>query len=558
MQLGTSKQKMTYFKPGVGMFGYGKYEHQAKGVQADLYARAFVLKNKDQYLAIVSAEFLSCTISIKQEVLKNLKAHFNKPIFTQHNLNIHGNHTHSAAGGYAHYPFYNFSTSGFCPSVFKTYSQAITKSIIEAFNEVEDIKVTSQKSEFDQSVPVAFNRALKAYNANKDVKQLAADQEHLAINRTMQQLVFKDGQNKLKGLLNFFGVHTTCLGNDQYKISPDSKGFAAVQIEEKYGVVAGFSQSACGDVSPHFSNQNNQLKTPFSELNDAYDKPKINGAYQFELASKMLQGNLNERSLKASFDCYTQFFDLTNIKIDEKYKADSTAQTYSAALGLSFFKGTNDGRGADGIIGILLGFLVTVVHFLQSIFGSDQLKEETQDLKKHHTSKNIVMQTSQRKVLGAQNFGRIPKGLDKMVDVMIDHYKNGSLKDYPLTPDVLPMQLIKIGDLALACLPGEITITAAKRLKASIQSKLNDCNEVWVISYSNAYSGYVTTPEEYRQQTYEGGHTLFGENTLGAYQTCFDYLVKQLNLPPEERVENGVHPPVFDAEVIAKRTNSNF
>jgi neutral ceramidase len=34
-----------------------------------------------------------------------------------------------------------------------------------------------------------------------------------------------------------------------------------------------------------------------------------------------------------------------------------------------------------------------------------------------------------------------------------------------------------------------------------------------VVSVSNGYTGYCTTPEEYGVQRYEGGHTLYGPNT---------------------------------------------
>ena len=39
------------------------------------------------------------------------------------------------------------------------------------------------------------------------------------------------------------------------------------------------------------------------------------------------------------------------------------------------------------------------------------------------------------------------------------------------------------------------------------------CRYQAVSSLANEYSGYVATPEEYRRQHYEGGHTLYGPNT---------------------------------------------
>tara|TARA_B100000809_G_scaffold31055_1_gene27000 strand:+ start:113 stop:742 length:630 start_codon:yes stop_codon:yes gene_type:complete len=46
--------------------------------------------------------------------------------------------------------------------------------------------------------------------------------------------------------------------------------------------------------------------------------------------------------------------------------------------------------------------------------------------------------------------------------------------------------------------------------------------------YSNGYAGYITTPEEYSLQQYEGGHTLHGQWTLPAYQQIANYLATML------------------------------
>jgi len=49
-----------------------------------------------------------------------------------------------------------------------------------------------------------------------------------------------------------------------------------------------------------------------------------------------------------------------------------------------------------------------------------------------------------------------------------------------------------------------------------------------IAGYSNGYAGYVTTPEEYRLQQYEGGHTLHGQWTLAAYLQTVTLLAKAL------------------------------
>jgi neutral ceramidase len=58
--------------------------------------------------------------------------------------------------------------------------------------------------------------------------------------------------------------------------------------------------------------------------------------------------------------------------------------------------------------------------------------------------------------------------------------------------------------------------------------------QVLICTYCNDYMGYVTTHEEYQQQAYEGGHTIYGQWTLAAFQTRFAALAGEL-LKPEAR-----------------------
>jgi hypothetical protein len=95
----------------------------------------------------------------------------------------------------------------------------------------------------------------------------------------------------------------------------------------------------------------------------------------------------------------------------------------------------------------------------------------------------------------------------------------------PMVPNVVPIQLLKLGTLVIAGIPGEITTIAARRLKIQLGSVFGAAmKHVAVCGYSNAYSGYVTTPEEYDSQQYEGASTLYGPHTLAAYLQEFKKL----------------------------------
>ncbi len=94
------------------------------------------------------------------------------------------------------------------------------------------------------------------------------------------------------------------------------------------------------------------------------------------------------------------------------------------------------------------------------------------------------------------------------------------MKPYPWCPEVLPLQLIRIGQLYLEAGAEEYTIDAGLRIRRTVAAGPGvPLENVLVHGYANAYSQYVTTPEEYDAQHYEGAFTLFGRYTLpAAYQ----------------------------------------
>ena len=92
-----------------------------------------------------------------------------------------------------------------------------------------------------------------------------------------------------------------------------------------------------------------------------------------------------------------------------------------------------------------------------------------------------------------------------------------SIVDAPLVPHVVPLQVAMIGTLALAIVPFELTTVAGRRLKSRMKTILGaNASHVALVGYANDYAFYVTTPEEYAKQHYEGASTLYGPHTLAA------------------------------------------
>jgi neutral ceramidase len=81
-------------------------------------------------------------------------------------------------------------------------------------------------------------------------------------------------------------------------------------------------------------------------------------------------------------------------------------------------------------------------------------------------------------------------------------------------PDEVPLGIYRIGTLVLATLPGEFTSMMGERIRKAIATATGAAAErVLLIGLANGHLSYVTTPEEYDAQHYEGASNLYGPAT---------------------------------------------
>ena len=160
IRIGLCKEDMTAFIPGIGMMGYGQPHNLVQGVATRLWARVMVLENNGQRFILAHLEQAFVTIAIKEEVLHQL--HLLHPDWRigQENLVITAQHTHSAPGGYGHYPFYNFTIPGFQTRVFNKVTSAVVSAIEEASKNLVEAHSYYGKHQIHESVEIAFNRSI--------------------------------------------------------------------------------------------------------------------------------------------------------------------------------------------------------------------------------------------------------------------------------------------------------------------------------------------------------------------------------------------------------------
>lgn len=125
---------------------------------------------------------------------------------------------------------------------------------------------------------------------------------------------------------------------------------------------------------------------------------------------------------------------------------------------------------------------------------------------------------------------------------------------YQWAPDIIPTQLLRIGDVVIVGLPAEFTTMSGRRVRDAVTKAFADKGQtvkVALAGLSNTYSNYVATYEEYQIQRYEAGSTMYGPHTLQAYVQQFTYLAN--NMVTKTRVASGPDfPNLLKDEITLK------
>ncbi len=93
-------------------------------------------------------------------------------------------------------------------------------------------------------------------------------------------------------------------------------------------------------------------------------------------------------------------------------------------------------------------------------------------------------------------------------------------------PPAVPLSVLRVGTGAIAAVPGEATKEAGARLGDAVLRELRPVgvDRVVIAGLAGDYIQYVTTPEEYGAQSYEGATTLYGRNEGTFLQERFSEL----------------------------------
>ncbi|GAA3341589.1 ceramidase CerN [Amorphoplanes nipponensis] len=509
-QVGAGIADITAGVAEVGMLGYADPAQTTAGLASRLWSRAFVVADgAGGRVAFVSAEIDFVTTAVQVEVLQRLRARYGAT-YTDQNVVLTATHTHSGPGGFDDHILYNLTTLGFEAPVFEAIVAGIVRSIDAAH---ADLAPGAVKIAEGTLTGANVNRSIEPFNANP-----AADRARFpgAVDTRMTVLRFEQAGRPI-GLLDFFATHGTSMTQHNHLISADNKGYAAHVIEEEVqGVdwahrgdfVAAFAQTNAGDMSPNLRGGGAQGPT-----DDEFANTRIIGRLQADKARQLFDGATEV--LSGPIVARGRYVDFSAVPVAGAYTPDGQAhRTCPGALGQNFTAGAEDGPGPDIV---------------------DEGDLNTNPLL---LVAGIVVNPTPAAVRACQ----APK----------DVFLGTGSQNPPWTPQVMPLQVLRIGQLALTTAPGEFTIVAGQRVRDAVDAQLAGVTTHQILAgYANAYAGYVATPEEYDLQHYEGAATHFGRYTQSAYAQELAKLAAAVR--DGQATPSAVQPPSLTRNRISVR-----
>jgi len=545
-RVGVARRDITVFEPEMTMLGWGLQRNRIHGVTLPVMVRAMVIRRAGRALAYLCTDQCFAAPGVRAAVIERLRARG----FGHHNLCWTATHTHSAPSGYCQYALHIGVNFGFSPMVF----DALVERLVEAVEAADDSSVEASlrvgEAQIPEDEPVAFNRALVSWRNNPEARTSAA------VSRTTVTLRADDRAGRCIGLINWFAVHGTSVHSDNTRVHADNKGYAAAFTEAEAArrpdvrseFVAIFAQEAAGDISPNDRwSTRRWLRVGRGATDD--ESARINGRIQSRWALKAWSAAEGAAPLDGPLAGGMRRTDFRGLAIDPEYTGRSDCRTSIGILGAAMAGGTAEGPGPLrpllpmlGVGSRLAGLHATArgrpadpkLPFLELGLGADG-----------HLFGRLPIRAAMRWV----------GPLEPMFAFAAAAEKAGELGHGPWAPQILPVQIIRIGSLAIVALPVEPTTVSGARIRETARAALGpEITRVIVNGYANAYSGYVTTPEEYRVQRYEGAYTLFGPWTLPAYRMAVRELAADyLSFEGTDAVPGPLPPPVDRDALIRQR-----
>ena len=563
------------------------------GIHTRLYSRAFVVESpcNGKRVVYVSDDHTFSTALVRQEVLKRLAA---DPELAEHytgdNVMLSATHTHAAGGGYgdpkvlpnapAPVPqtgddVYNyvqslvFSTSPFDADNTEAIVDGITRSIKRAH---QNLEAHPQTGRINLSIGELLNanrsRDMPAYVQNSPAERAQYINDagnEIDVTKRFLQLSFVRDNGSPVGVINWFGVHPTAMGNHSRMISSDTKGDASLGFERLMGTryvaddsamaepgadnfVAAFAQTDEGNAVPDLfifdadtdGNDGPGQGVPYRlrlgtdedyDFSDEYyarGLPKASRIFGMKQLAQAIRQFGEGTALRGPVDYRLFHVDMSAIEVtDDDVIRDSTFADLPAALYPEQRATCTGAVGAGKFVGGANGPVFGAAGFTCQDTAPVDIED---DIRNHYNG--LFNGTNSIYVQVEGNYLEVPvngvalytamtpvlcttTALQPQFDCQAEKVVFTEFGGEPA-----PFQLFRIGNLAILGLPWEVTTMAGRRLRRTLLEALSPVgvDTVVISGLTNAYLDYMTTREEYSAQMYEGASTDFGPWQLAAAQ----------------------------------------
>lgn len=489
--------------PGIPM-NYSIGGKLSRGFWTRLYVRAVYLQDKNaKAIVLVSCDLPHIPNGLGDRVAELVSEQAPIDHLGRAQIVLAATHTHHGPENFFSDGLYNAfpsPRSGFDPQLFEFLAHKITGAILEAF----DDRTPSVKVRYRQARLERFfrNRSLGAFLRNGEAGAflagnaalpgdclLAEDQTDERACRAVRALVeiveFVDAGNQVIASTVFLAAHPTVLSSQTEVFTGDLFEATSTLLEQKrLGACASYSppvvalfNGAQGDASVTWRRRDRyellntdpvparlglavQLARFICGADpgigavgpDVYVDPRID--FQFEWLP--LEKPLHAVTMQAQPDC-------------QPWNEHCTVE--KPLPGVATMGGAQDGRTLWYEMGVGEGL--------------------------RYSSRG----TQGRKLVEFEAAG-VPIKLSELVT------------DSGPPPDAVPVGIYRIGSLLFATLPGEFTTMMGDRIRGAIEKAAGaSASHVLLIGLANGHVSYVTTPEEYDAQFYEGASNLYGAAT---------------------------------------------
>jgi neutral ceramidase len=522
--------------------GYANTSQVGTGLRQRIYSRAFIVGNPSEpseRIVYMVLDTQSGDSAVRNGILEGLQAMGSEySVYGKNNVAVTGTHSHAGPGAWLNYLLPQITSLGFDK---QSYQAIVDGALLSIKRAHEGLSLGTLSAGSAKITNTNINRSLFAYLANPEEERARYGDD---VDKTMTLLKFtRASDGKSLGVLNWFPVHGTSLLGNQTLIAGDNKGVAAYLFEQDAaeiedaapGFVAGFSQANVGDTTPNVmgaycedgsgtqcrlndstcggKSQDCHGRGPYFGLNDGGAKSCYEiGKRQFQGARSIYDDSASFRSISGNVRSFHTWVDFSNYTF--MLKNGSTVHTCPAAMGNSFAAGTSDGPGAFDFVQNDPG---APSNPFWNIVGS-AIAPPSKKQKECQYPKPVLLNVGEANT------------------------------PYPWSPNIVDIQVLRVGQLVMIISPGEATTMSGRRWREAVHTQIEAANIakdpiVVLGGPANSYSHYIATEEEYSVQRYEGASTLHGPHTLNAYITSTLTYLPYLADDATESPPPGPTPP---------------